>query len=73
VAGHARLLPAQDAGDAAGRIVLQALVGRPDASEMLREEQAAEPARAAELGRNVARRLLAKGADRILRELEQAT
>jgi hypothetical protein len=40
---------------------------------MLREEEAAEPARAAELGRDVARRLLAKGADRILRELEQAT
>jgi hydroxymethylbilane synthase len=75
VAGHAVLDVATDpsADLGAGRVLLRALVGRPDASEMLRDELAAAPDRAAELGAEVARRLLAKGADRILRELEQTS
>lgn len=64
VAGHAFLRE--------GRVVLRGLVGRPDASEMLREEDSAPPSDAAALGAEVARRLLARGADRILRELEQS-
>jgi hydroxymethylbilane synthase len=73
VAGHAVLDVSTDpnAELGAGRVLLRALVGRPDASEMLRDELAAAPDRAAELGAEVARRLLAKGADRILRDLEQ--
>jgi hydroxymethylbilane synthase len=62
VAGHAVLRE--------GRVVLRGLVGRPDASEMIREEAAGPPSEAAALGAEVARRLLARGADRILRELE---
>ncbi len=65
VAGHAVL-------DVEGRVVLRGLVGRPDASEMLREEVTGAPAEAAALGATLARRLLARGADRILRELENA-
>src|SRR5262249_52840716 len=65
VAGHAVL--------AEGRVTLRGLVGRPDASELIREELAAPPAEAAALGAEVARRLLARGADRILRELEGAS
>jgi hydroxymethylbilane synthase len=71
VAGHARLVP--EGGEVgAGRVVLRALVGRPDASEIIREELSSSPDRAAELGAEMARRLLARGADRILRELENA-
>jgi hydroxymethylbilane synthase len=73
VAGHARLVPDDGGEVGAGRVVLQALVGRPDASEIIREERAADPSQAAELGADVARRLLARGADRILRDLEHAT
>jgi hydroxymethylbilane synthase len=62
VAGHAILRD--------GRVVLRGLVGRPDASEMIREEASGPPSEAAALGAEVARRLLARGADRILRELE---
>jgi hydroxymethylbilane synthase len=62
VAGHAVVR-----GD---RIVLRGLVGRPDASEMIREEVSGAPSDAAALGTDLARRLLARGADRILRELE---
>lgn len=65
VAGHAFLRE--------GRVVLRGLVGRPDASEMIREESWAPPSDAGALGAEVARRLLARGADRILRELEQST
>jgi hydroxymethylbilane synthase len=62
VAGHAVVRE--------GRVVLRGLVGRPDASEMIREEVSGAPAEAAALGADLARRLLARGADRILRELE---
>ena len=64
VAGHAVLRD--------GRVVLRGLVGRPDASEMLREEVSGAPADAAAVGAEVARLLLSRGADRILRELEGA-
>jgi hydroxymethylbilane synthase len=62
VAGHAVVRD--------GRVVLRGLVGRPDASEMLREELSGKPAEAAALGAELAKRLLARGADRILRDLE---
>ena len=62
VAGHATL--------AEGRLTLTGLVGRPDASEMIREAVTGAPADAAAMGAELARRLLARGADRILRELE---
>jgi hydroxymethylbilane synthase len=62
VAGHATL--------AEGRVTLAGLVGRPDASEMIRETVTGAPGDAAALGTELARRLLARGADRILRELE---
>jgi hydroxymethylbilane synthase len=62
VAGHAVLIE--------GRVVLRGLVGRPDASEMIRDEVSGAPADAASLGAELSRRLLARGADRILRELE---
>jgi hydroxymethylbilane synthase len=55
-----------------GLVVLRGLVGRPDASEMIREEATGVPADAAALGAALARRLLERGADRILRELEGA-
>jgi hydroxymethylbilane synthase len=58
VAGHARA-----AGD---RLELDALVGRPDGSEILRERLSAPLADAAALGTDVAERLLARGADQIL-------
>jgi hydroxymethylbilane synthase len=64
VAGHATL--------AEGRLTVAGLVGRPDASEMIRETLTGAPADAAALGAELARRLLARGADRILRELESA-
>jgi hydroxymethylbilane synthase len=64
VAGHAVIRD--------GRVVLRGLVGRPDASEMIREEVSGTPADAAALGADLARLLLARGADRILRELERA-
>jgi hydroxymethylbilane synthase len=65
VAGHAVLRD--------GQVVLRALVGRPDASEMIRDELAGEPVNAARLGTDLAVRLLAQGAARILRELELMT
>jgi hydroxymethylbilane synthase len=65
VAGHATL--------AEGRLTVAGLVGRPDASEMIRETLTGAPGDAAALGAELARRLLARGADRILRELESAT
>jgi hydroxymethylbilane synthase len=61
VAGYARL-----EGDV---VVLRGLVGRPDASEILREEARGFAADAAALGLEVGNRLLARGADRILAEL----
>jgi hydroxymethylbilane synthase len=65
VAGHAILRD--------GRVLLRGLVGRPDASEMIHEEAAGAPGDAASLGAAVARRLLARGADKILQELEGHT
>jgi hydroxymethylbilane synthase len=62
VAGHATL--------DAGRVTVTGLVGRPDASEMIKEVVAGAPGDAAALGAALARRLLARGADKILRELE---
>ena len=53
VAGHATLRR--------GPVVLRGLVGRPDASEMIREEVTGAPADAAALGAELARRLLARG------------
>jgi hydroxymethylbilane synthase len=65
VAGHATLEE--------GRIVLRGLVGRPDASEMIHETVSGTPGEAAALGTALAGRLLARGADRILAELERAS
>jgi hydroxymethylbilane synthase len=64
VAGHAVLRD--------GRVVLRGLVGRPDASEIIRDEVSGAPPDAAALGAELSRRLLSRGADRILRELEGA-
>ena len=55
-----------------GKVTLAGLVGRPDASEMIRETISGAPGDAAAMGAELARRLLARGADRILRELEGA-
>jgi hydroxymethylbilane synthase len=65
VAGHAVLRD--------GRVLLRGLVGRPDASEMVREDLEGPSSDAAALGAEVARRLLARGADRILHELESVS
>jgi hydroxymethylbilane synthase len=62
VAGHATFI-------APDRLLVRALVGRPDASEILRERSEGSPADAPALGRELARRLLARGAGRILAEL----
>jgi len=61
VAGHAEVRD--------GRLRLRALVGRPDGSEVLREVGEGETSGAAEVGAQVAVRLLARGADKILAEL----
>jgi hydroxymethylbilane synthase len=50
-------------------VTLDALVGRPDGSELLRERLAGPATDAAALGTAVAERLLARGADRILAAL----
>jgi hydroxymethylbilane synthase len=60
LAAHARLV--------AGELHLVALVGRPDASEMLHGERRGAASRAAELGADLGRELLSRGADRILRD-----
>jgi hydroxymethylbilane synthase len=62
VAGHAVLRD--------GRVFLRGLVGRPDASEMIRDQMEGAPSDAVSLGAELARRLLSRGADKILRELE---
>lgn len=61
VAGHARV-----SGD---ELVLEGMVGRPDASEILTESIRGPQTMADELGRVLGQRLLARGADRILAEL----
>src|SRR5205814_9317735 len=60
VAGHAELR-----GE---RLELRAMVGRPDASEVLTERAEGAVGDAVAIGDQVARRLLARGADRILAE-----
>jgi hydroxymethylbilane synthase len=62
VAGHATL--------ELGRLIVRGLVGRPDASEMLFEQVDGPPEAAVELGAKLGARLIARGADRILAELE---
>jgi hydroxymethylbilane synthase len=61
VAGHAVMV-----GD---KVVLRAMVGRPDGSEVLRETGEGTVSQAAAVGAELARRLLARGADKILAEL----
>jgi hydroxymethylbilane synthase len=48
---------------------LRAMVGRPDGSEILRDLRAGRAASPVELGRQVAERLLARGADKILSDV----
>ena len=62
VAGHATL-----SGD---RLTVAGLIGRPDASEMIRETVTGAASDAVAMGAELARRLLARGGDRILRELD---
>jgi hydroxymethylbilane synthase len=62
VAGHAALV-------APDRMLLRALVGRPDASEILRARVEGSPRDAVALGMELAQQLRARGADRILAEL----
>jgi hydroxymethylbilane synthase len=62
VAGHATLV--------SDRLTLAGLVGRPDASEMIHETLTGPSVDAREIGAEVARRLIARGAGAILRELE---
>jgi len=62
VAGYATL--------AAGRLTVAGLVGRPDASEMIHETLTGPSSDALAIGADVARRLIARGAGTILRELE---
>jgi hydroxymethylbilane synthase len=62
VAGHATL--------SGGALTLAGLVGRPDASEMIRESATGRPDDARAIGAEVSRRLIARGAGQILRELE---
>jgi hydroxymethylbilane synthase len=61
IAGHAVLQ-----GD---RLWVAGLVGRPDGTEILREEMTGSAGDAADIGQEVARKLLARGADRILADL----
>jgi hydroxymethylbilane synthase len=64
VAGHATV--------EIGRLIVRGLVGRPDASEMLLERIDGRPEAAAELGAELGARLIARGADKILADLEGA-
>jgi hydroxymethylbilane synthase len=64
VAGHATVTKEGT------RLTVRGLVGRPDASEMIRETVEGPSAEASALGTELAARLLARGADRILAELE---
>jgi hydroxymethylbilane synthase len=61
VAGHATI--------EAGVLTLRGLVGRPDASEILRDVERGAPESGPELGARLAARLIARGAGRILAEL----
>jgi len=64
VAGHATV--------EVGRLTVRGLVGRPDASEMLFERVEGRPEAAAELGAELGARLIARGADKILADLESS-
>ena len=55
------------------QIYLRGLVGEPDGSRILRDEVRGPAAQARELGVELAERLLAQGADRILAELHQSS
>ena len=61
IGGHARLEQ--------GRLFVEGLVGRPDASVILREKLEGSPENAEALGAEVGQRLLAQGARQILDEL----
>jgi len=50
-------------------VILRGLVGRPDASEILKDEARGPVASAAEVGRALAAQLLGRGAARILADL----
>ena len=52
-----------------GELHLVALIGRPEGTEIIRGERRGPVARAAELGADLAEELLARGGDRILRDL----
>jgi hydroxymethylbilane synthase len=67
VAGHAQIIH----GIRGDQLAIDALVGRPDGSELLRERLDGPVGDAATLGTTIAERLLARGADRILAELER--
>lgn len=62
IAGFAQL-------QADGHLLLRALVGSPDGSEMIYEQQTAPTQQAQALGYRVADKLLSRGADRILKQL----
>jgi hydroxymethylbilane synthase len=62
VAGHAQVRE--------GKLHIDALVGRPDASEMLHEQAEGTLENAVAVGGEVAEKLMARGAARILEELE---
>jgi hydroxymethylbilane synthase len=64
VAGHAQVRD--------GKLRIDALVGRPDASEMLHEHAEGPPEAAVAVGGEVAEKLLARGAAKILADLESA-
>ncbi|HWM86073.1 MAG TPA: hydroxymethylbilane synthase [Kofleriaceae bacterium] len=56
-----------------GELHLVALIGRPDGTEIIRDERRGPASRATELGTDLAEELLARGGARILRDLGVAT
>jgi hydroxymethylbilane synthase len=74
VAGHATLeggrLEEGEGRMEGGRLIVRGLVGRPDASEILLERVEGRAEAAAELGAELGARLIRRGADRILADLE---
>jgi len=62
VAGHCRMQPD-------GTLHLDALVGAPDGSQLIRRQRSGSPEQAEALGRSLAEELLEAGADRILAAL----
>jgi hydroxymethylbilane synthase len=55
-----------------GKMKLTALVARPDGSEVIREQQTGEASKVEILGESVAKRLLERGANRILDDVYQS-